>query len=171
MERGVWGKAFGVNEELARCSAVATGYFLWDTITEAYGGQLDFITHGLSTLSIFLFSFRPFVLYFVPVSLVYELSTPFLNMHWFLDKTNRTGTTLQLVNGVTLLGTFFGARIVYGTYASYDLLSTVWAVRNDIPKWLAAVYLIGNPVLNVLNVFWFGKMITALRKRFDAKTE
>lgn len=37
---------------------------------------------------------------------------------------------------------------------SYDLLATVWNVRDKIPSWLAAIYLIGNPTLNLLNIFW-----------------
>ena len=41
-------------------------------------------------------------------------STIFLNIHWFLDKTGRTGTTLQLINGFLLLATFFVVRIVMG---------------------------------------------------------
>jgi hypothetical protein len=32
----------------------------------------------------------------------------------FLDKTGRTGSTTQLVNGVFLLVTFLGVRLVYG---------------------------------------------------------
>jgi hypothetical protein len=33
-----------------------------------------------------------------------------------LDKTNNTGGTFQLVNGVFLVLSFFGVRIVYGGY-------------------------------------------------------
>ena len=32
----------------------------------------------------------------------------------FLDKTGRTGSALQLVNGVFLILAFFGVRLVYG---------------------------------------------------------
>ena len=32
----------------------------------------------------------------------------------FLDKTGRTGSTIQLANGVFLLSAFFGVRLVYG---------------------------------------------------------
>lgn len=62
-------------------------------------------------------------------------STVLLNNHWcvrivcdrvemtqyylsftrrFLDKTGRTGSTTQLLNGVFLISAFFGVRIVYG---------------------------------------------------------
>jgi hypothetical protein len=62
-------------------------------------------------------------------------STPFLNIHWYenvalgralrlmggelhtrmLDKTEQTGSPLQFVNGLILMITFAGARLVYGS--------------------------------------------------------
>lgn len=36
-----------------------------------------------------------------------------------------------------------------------------------VPFWLAASYLASNVVLHGLNVFWFGRMIETIRKRFD----
>lgn len=46
----------------------------------------------------------------------------------------------------------------FGLIKSYDLVTTVWKARGQIPTWLAAVYLIGNPVLNLLNVFWCAEL-------------
>lgn len=42
-----------------------------------------------------------------------------------------------------------------------------FATGQDIPLWLALAYLGSNVVLNGLNWYWFGKMIEAIRKRFD----
>lgn len=42
-----------------------------------------------------------------------------------------------------------------------------FAGSRTLPVWLALSYLASNIVLNVLNWYWFGKMIEALRKRFD----
>ena len=50
--------------------------------------------------------------------MLYELSTPFLSIHWFCDKLGMTGSKLQLYKGIALLITFFGCRIVWGTYSS-----------------------------------------------------
>ncbi len=33
--------------------------------------------------------------------------------------------------------------------------------------WLVVLYLGSNTLLNFLNIYWFGKMIQALKKRFD----
>jgi len=42
---------------------------------------------------------------------------------------------------------------------------------GDLPTWLVIVYLLGNTVLSLLNIYWFGKMITAVRKRFQSPGE
>jgi len=39
--------------------------------------------------------------------------------------------------------------------------------RKDVPVWLAGSYLASNIVLNILNWYWMGQMITTIRKRFD----
>ena len=35
-----------------------------------------------------------------------------------MDKLGMTGSTAQLVNGIMLLTSFFGCRLIYGTYSS-----------------------------------------------------
>lgn len=147
------------------------------------------------------------MIYYTPVFLLYELSSPFLNIHWFCDKVDLTGSTIQAVNGAFLTATFFGCRLIWGNISSilvfYDIFRGVYygnsrvagmtpggpknftpaellAIVNDeqgqrwafageqyIPVWLAAVYLTSNLTLNSLNIFWFGKMIQTIRKRFD----
>lgn len=126
--------------------------------------------------------------------MLYELSTPFLNIHWFFDKLGMTGTKAQLYNGVTLLVVFFCCRLVWGAYSSLNIYRDVWnALHFDVqgklspnedmmrfggerllPMWLVVLYMGGHVTLQALNVFWFGKMIAAVKKRFvkvDKKKE
>jgi hypothetical protein len=101
-----------------------------------------------------------------------------------------TGSVYQLINGVFLLMTFLGCRLVWGTYQSVRVYQDVWnslfhtpaaagksaipihegimrfAGEEYVPVWLAFTYLGSNIILNTLNFYWFGKMIEALRKRF-----
>jgi hypothetical protein len=69
---------------------------------------------------------RPFCNYYGPVFILYELSTPFLNIHWFCDKLNMTGGKLQWYNGMILLAVFFGCRLIWGTYQSLRVYQDVW---------------------------------------------
>ncbi|KAF3917413.1 hypothetical protein ABW21_db0206132 [Orbilia brochopaga] len=137
--------------------ALGAGYFLWDLM-------------------------RPFVNYYAPTFLLYELSSPFLNFHWFMDKLEMTGSRLQLLNGICLLVVFFLCRLVYGTYSSFRVgmdIYEAWkmppadiiAQGRNVPAWLALSYVTSNSILHFLNIYWFGKMIEALRKRFDPTTK
>jgi hypothetical protein len=125
--------------------------------------------------------------------MLYELSTPFLNLHWFFDKLNMTGSKAQLYNGIALVSVFFSCRLVWGAYSSFNIYRDTWnALYFDpskaklsmnenmmrfghdhaLPAWLVIIYMGGHVTLQLLNVFWLGKMIAAIRKRFtpEAKT-
>lgn len=151
---------------------------------------------------------RPFLNYYGPVFILYELSSPALNIHWFMDKLHLTGSIYQLINGVVLITTFFSCRLVWGSINSVFVFRDIWKAMNEghiigddyaglkhglaqsqqppvagssppaydimqyagdrnLPAWLALSYLASNIVLNMLNYYWFGKMIETLRKRFD----
>ncbi|BFZ63253.1 hypothetical protein YB2330_004374 [Saitoella coloradoensis] len=148
--------------------AMACGYFLWDSYVSIRYINLfgpGFAVHGLASLFVFLFSFRPFVMYYGPAFLFFELSTPFLNIHYFLDKCDMTGSSVQMINGVMLMATFFFVRIVWGWYAAYQCFAEIFSRMDVVPGWLAYTYLAANTSLNFLNVYWFSKMIDALRRR------
>jgi hypothetical protein len=141
--------------------------------------------------------------YYSTIFILYELSTPFLNFHWFFDKLNMTGSRAQLYNGIALLFTFFSCRLIWGTYQSAVVYRDMWRAINNspdagyvaaahsgnatladpnanpmvfvrgtpIPVWLAGIYVVSNVVLNSLNWFWFVKMISAVKKRFEPAKE
>lgn len=138
---------------------------------------------------------RPFVNFYGPTFILYELSSPFLNMHWFFDKLHMTGSRAQWYNGILLLASFFSCRLLWGTYQSIRVYQDVWAglhykelhgaasagvggrdnweagimrfaKEGSVPTWLACTYLGSNIVLNTLNFYWFGKMIETVKKRF-----
>jgi hypothetical protein len=111
----------------------AAGYFLWDTLVSIE--HLDVLgvsslLHGIAALGVTTLGFRPFANYYGINFVLYELSTPFLNVHWFLDKFNMTGSTAQLINGLLLIGSFFGARLVWGAWQSYRIYQDVWKAWN-----------------------------------------
>lgn len=78
---------------------------------------------------------RPFIYFSAPIFLLYELSSPFLNIHWFCDKLNLTGSIYQAINGLFLVLTFFSCRIVWGIYSStwvfHDMFHLVRTGHSD----------------------------------------
>jgi hypothetical protein len=154
--------------------AMALGYFVWDSImclryVSMFG--IGFLMHGLAAGFVFLQGMRPYVMYYAPTFLMFEASTPFLNIHWFSSHLPE-GTIpdwIQLINGLCLLVVFFGARIVWGLYQA-------WLFANDVfrpgrlgivPWWVPVLILASNMLLNSLNVYWFSKMIRLVRRRLS----
>lgn len=123
------------------------GYFLWDLqISSQYLSiaGVSALLHAIGALAVTCIGFvrrphrtktqhhwltflqRPFGNYYGLSFVLYELSTPFLNIHWFCDKLDLTGSKIQFYNGIALLATFFGCRIVWGTYQSVLIYSDIY---------------------------------------------
>lgn len=82
-----------------------------------------------------------------------------------------SGSKRQLINGVILLSTFFGVRLIYGNMISYDffqVLSTPSAQALLQPH-VPIVYKSMLAILSGLNVFWFYKMVKSVAKRFGGE--
>ncbi|SMR50512.1 unnamed protein product [Zymoseptoria tritici ST99CH_1E4] len=107
----------------------ALGYFLWDFImctvhVDIFGWGM--LAHAISALSVFALGYRPFIYFYAPVFLLYELSSPFLNIHWFCDKLKLTGSIYQAINGAFLTFTFFACRIIWGNISSVYVFQDVY---------------------------------------------
>jgi len=122
-----------------------------------------------------------------------ELSTPFVNFHWFLNKLGRAGSYLQIANGIVLIVVFAGCRLVWGSYLtivfSRDSWSALhadgsrWTVYDYSPYqiplklehkaewWLVAVFLLSNTVVMSLSAFWFAKMIQMVGGHLTSSTD
>ncbi|RDX47035.1 DUF887-domain-containing protein [Lentinus brumalis] len=164
-------KLWGWDDRVGTTVAVACGYFLWDALDAAINfDDLGFLIHGVACFTLYILTFRPFLGYFAPRFLTWEL-TIFLNIHRFLDKTGYTGSRAQWVNGVILLSTFFSVRILYGWYLTADFMRELYAARDQLPAIYLLCFALGNLTLNTLNIIWFYKMIFAVRKRFDGEAQ
>ncbi|KAE9975158.1 hypothetical protein EG328_003442 [Venturia inaequalis] len=189
-------RAWGYTGGTGLIEAFGCGYFLWDLIVTALNYSMygfGTLAHALSAITVYGFGFRPFVNYYAPDFILYELSSPFLNIHWFCDKLNKTGSTVQLINGIFLLTSFFLARLVWGTYASFSISRDclmafrfhqkglhhitpiispnnvmTYAAQREAPLWLVASFSLSNTTLNILNWYWFRQMVSTIRKRFPA---
>jgi len=176
-------RVWGYTGMIGMVQAFGAGYFIWDLLVSAQYVSIfgvGLLVHAICALAVFMLGFRPFVNYYAPVFLLYELSSPFLNFHWFMDKLQMTGSLLQLINGLCLLAVFFGCRLVFGTYSSYRVACDIYSAwanppedmiiqGQQIPTWLAITYALSNFTLNCLNFYWFSKMIDALRRRFESQ--
>jgi hypothetical protein len=164
-------RVYAFDEEAAYIYAIALGYFLWDAVVSALYDGPAFVAHGVVAMVAFIFVFHPVFMYDGLGFLLWELSTPFLNIHWFLDKLGMTGGKVQLINAFFLLSTYVLARLTFGVYnsASWMRLVHFTPVSPPIPYHMKVFFTTGNVVLNTLNFVWFRAMIRAVQKRFSVK--
>ncbi|KAF2740021.1 DUF887-domain-containing protein [Polyplosphaeria fusca] len=123
------GRLWGYTPASGMVQGFAAGYFLWDLqISTQYISLAgpSALLHAMGALAVTCIGFRPFGNYYGLSFVLYELSTPFLNIHWFCDKLNMTGSKLQLYNGIALLASFFLCRVVWGTYQSVLIYSDIY---------------------------------------------
>ncbi|KAJ1976416.1 hypothetical protein H4R34_003985 [Dimargaris verticillata] len=153
--------------------AISLGYFIYDVSHCAYNVKQEgfgFLLHGAVAVIASLLSYKPLYNLYAPTVLVTEISTPFLNIHWFLDKMNMTGSTLQLANGAMLLITFFGARILFSYYWSAKLYIFAYQLSDQVDMLTRVLPALLLLTLNALNFFWFFKIVNAIVKRFKPPT-
>ncbi|TGO07859.1 hypothetical protein BTUL_0241g00020 [Botrytis tulipae] len=211
------GRIWGYTGAAGLVQAFAMGYFLWDLMASVVHFNIlgwSSLIHALCALLVVGIGFailgsnptnvwdaqRPFANYYGQNFVLYELSTPFLNIHWFFDKLNMTGSKAQLYNGIVLLLTFFSCRLVWGIYQSAKLYQDIWRAFHTpnisvpefrgpggpewdvfrfsrgseeltLPIWLAWGYLVTNTILTFLNIYWFKQMISSVLNRFSKNEE
>lgn len=179
-------RVWGYTPAAGLVQALGAGYFVWDlyiSLRHINIFGLGLLAHAVSALWVYGAGFRPFTNHYAPIFILYELSSPFLNIHWFCDKLGLTGSRVQLYNGILLIASFFLARLVWGVYFSVTVFVDIahalqyqdtavgkaWLYttrRSRIQWWLAGTYLAANLTLTALNIVWFGRMIATIRARF-----
>lgn len=165
-------RVFGTNSYSQSVFAFTSGYFLWDIVVsirffDDFG--VGSVVHAVLCFFVYFFTQRPFAQWYGGLFLLYEISTPFLHVSWFLDKMGMTGTPIQLFNGIVMLSAFFFMRIVIGFYESFEFFRSVYIVLDRSPLLLLVFYSCANITLNSLNVIWFYWMAKAVLKRIPSK--
>jgi len=152
----------------------ACGYFLWDTlecILHYDENGLAFLLHGITCFLCYSIGMIPLVQFYGLVFLMFEMSTPFLNIHWGMQALNVENKFFLYTNGVLLILTFFVVRIVFGMYWSFTFYKDAYHLLqgpqgSDLIVMGAMAYLgVANVLLNVLNLVWFRKIISFIWKK------
>ena len=93
--------------------------------------------------------------------LMFEASTPFLNLRWFLGQFGWTKSALYMVNTILFATVFFLARIIYGISTCYEGLETLYEFKAEVEIPVFVFIVIAAFSMNFLNLYWFFKIIKA----------
>lgn len=151
-------------------SAVTIGYFVWDLVVcvahfKFFG--TGFLVHAFAAFYVFTCCLVPYCLPWMPAFLLFELSTPFVNINWFASRlpAGTISDKVVAVNGIILLVVFFSVRILWGFTAAVLVARDMYLVR-DKALWFFPFSILGlNLALDFLNVYWFSKMVAIAKKK------
>lgn len=163
---------FGYTPYSGFVSGITIGYFIWDLVVcllhhKLFG--LGFLLHAFAALFVFGVSLKPFCLPWIPSFLLFELSTPFVNINWFASKlpAGTISDRVVAINGLLLLVTFFLVRILWGFYAVVILSIDFYQVLDHVHIFFPLAILTLNGSLDMLNLYWFSKMLAIAKKKLS----
>ncbi|QOU18981.1 TDA4 [Brettanomyces bruxellensis] len=155
---------FGTYDFAGLACALTCGYFIWDLVYcciyhfDLYGYQ--YLFHATGSLIVFTTTFRGYCQPLIPAFLIFELSTPFVNLFWFFTRGPKDliNEKAFMINGAFLIITFFLTRCVWGVYASCKAFKMCLTVKDQLPAIFIPLVFGLNVGFNCLNFFWFSKM-------------
>ncbi|KAL9453004.1 hypothetical protein AB3S75_008740 [Citrus x aurantiifolia] len=158
--RSSWLSNFGLG--------VSVGYFLADLgmifwLYPSLGGMEYVVHHSLSGIAVAYSMFSGEGQLYTYMVLISEVTTPEINMRWYLDTAGMKRSTAYLVNGVIIFFAWLIARILLFVYMFYH----VYLHYDQVVEMHAIGYLLVFVVpfvLAIMNVMWFGKILKGLKK-------
>ncbi|KAJ6859577.1 transmembrane protein 56-B [Populus alba x Populus x berolinensis] len=147
---------------------ISIGYFLSDLAMilfhfPALGGMEYLLHHGLSMLSIILALLSGQAQIYILMVLFSEITTPFVNLRWYLDVAGQKSSKLYLWNGVLLFMGWLVARILMFIFFFRHMFIHFDQVKQIFPLGFYSILVIPG-TLAVMNVLWFWKIVKGLMK-------
>jgi len=100
------------------------------------------------------------------VGSICELTTPFMNMRYFLSTMELRTSRLYMANGVAFVLAWLVVRICYAISHAGYIIYRQRAMWTQLPPWRAATFVGFYCVGATLNSFWFVKLIKGAYKVF-----
>ncbi|KAK8992556.1 hypothetical protein V6N11_048634 [Hibiscus sabdariffa] len=147
---------------------VSVGYFLSDLgmilwLYPSLGGIEYVIHHTLSGIAVAYSMLTGEAQLYTYMVLISEVTTPEINIRWYLDTAGMKRSTAYLINGVVIFLAWLIARVLLFGYMFYH----VYLHYTQVIKMHAFGYMLvfGVPsVLAIMNLMWFGKIIKGVVK-------
>lgn len=152
--------------------ALSLGYFVADTLlmwclhTQAPGVMLAHHVAGAAALVTVLVNAQCH--FYGLLLLSTEMTTPFINSRWLLDKAEQRRSTLYLLNGVCIFVGWVLSRILLFFYLFWHM----WAHRDVMATLSGSIQVVAPSItvgLFVLNLFWFGRICRGIARLVGGK--
>ncbi|KAI3700183.1 hypothetical protein L2E82_44804 [Cichorium intybus] len=147
---------------------VSVGYFLSDLgmiiwLYPSLGGLEYVVHHTLSAIAVGYAMFTGEGQLYTFMVLISELTTPEINLRWYLDTAGLKKSNAYLINGVVIFFAWMVARILLFVYMFYHVYLHYHQVIEMHPIGFLLVFTVPS-VLGAMNLMWFGKIIKGMMK-------
>uniref|UniRef100_A0A803QHV0 TLC domain-containing protein n=1 Tax=Cannabis sativa TaxID=3483 RepID=A0A803QHV0_CANSA len=148
---------------------VSVGYFIADLtmilwLYPSLGGLEYVLHHSLSGIAVAYSMFSGEGQLYTFMILISEITTPEINIRWYLDTGGMKRSIVYLINGVVIFFLWLVARIVlFGYVFDHIYLHYSQVVQMHIFGYL--LVMVVPSVLAIMNLMWFGKILKGLKKQ------
>eukprot|EP00249_Psilotum_nudum_P010174 c22381_g3_i1 orf=463-1269(+) len=145
---------------------VSIGYFLSDLAMilwcfPSLGGTEYVLHHLLSVISLALSLYSGHAQIYIYIVLFSEITTPFVNMRWYLHVAGLKNSKAYVINGVLLFLGWMMARVLLFVYFFLHIYLHYDQVREIFPPGFYFLF-IAPPLLALMNLFWFYKIVRGM---------
>ncbi|PON62042.1 TRAM/LAG1/CLN8 domain containing protein [Trema orientale] len=148
---------------------VSVGYFIADLamilwLYPSLGGVEYVVHHSLSGIAVSYSMFSGEGQLYTFMILISEITTPEINIRWYLDTGGMKRSIAYLINGVVIFFLWLAARILLFGYVFYHVyLHYHQVIQMHIFGYLLVMLV--PSVLAIMNLMWFGKILKGLKKQ------
>ncbi|XP_073061193.1 uncharacterized protein [Primulina eburnea] len=152
---------------------VSVGYFISDLgmicwLYPSLGGVEYIVHHSLSGIAVAYSMFTGEGQLYTFMVLISEVTTPEINMRWYLDIAGLKKSNAYLINGIVIFFAWLVARILLFVFMFYH----VYLHHDQVMQMHIIGFLLVHGVpsaLAIMNLMWFGKIINGLKKTIAKK--
>lgn len=147
---------------------VSVGYFLADIgmifwLYPSLGGIEYIVHHSLSAIAVAYAMMSGEGQLYTYMVLISEVTTPEINMRWYLDTAGMKRSSAYLINGIVIFFGWLVARVLLFVYMFYHVYLHYDQVKQMHIFGFFLVFMV-PAVLGIMNLMWFGKIIKGLKK-------
>ncbi len=158
---------------------ISVGYFAGDFVVCLLDPYLrsdsSSLLHHITGLMSILFSLykQGIFMFFVIYRMTSEVSTPSVNLRWYHYQLGNKDSFWYAFASLSMMVLFFFSRIILIPYHWYYLIQTLLDPQCSVIVALGwQIWIIsGFAVFDILNLYWFSKMVKGARKFFVSKKE
>lgn len=149
--------------------ATSLGYFSYDLVVLCTYyprlGGMDFLCHHITAIFCLVLSLATKKGHFIVLTAIAsEMSTPYVNLRYFLHQTGAKETKAYLLNGVLLWAVWLVSRIYMFGSVSLFMFYNYRTLLKEFTPTVAFLVLVAVAVLNGLSLNWFWKITKGLIK-------